>query len=90
MQFEPIITIGTLLEILTFAIGGLIIVVQMRAGLQYQGERLNALEREVHELGELVVSNARMEERIINLNSQVITLQARMALAEQQHRTAQS
>lgn len=82
MVLDPTISYGTLLQLITMIFGGFVVVVQMRAALNYQSERLNAVEAEVHELGQVVISAARMEERIISIRTDLTALSVRVTAAE--------
>lgn len=82
LQLDPTINYGTILQLVTMIFGGFVVVVQMRSALKYQNERLKAVETEVHDLGQVVVSAARMEERIISIRTDVTALSVRVTAAE--------
>ncbi len=82
MSLEPTISYGTIVQILAMTVGAFVVVIQMRTSLGYQVQRLSAVEEEVHELGKLVVDNARMEERLISLRADLTATNLRITAVE--------
>lgn len=64
MEFSPTITIGTVIEVLTFVIGGISLVSAMKGRIDLMGKEINAMKVEVAKLAEILTKLAVQDARL--------------------------
>ena len=64
IQVEMTISVGNLLTILAFLVGGIGFVYTIRSDVGAQGRRLGAVESELRKLSEILVALGRQDERL--------------------------
>ncbi len=64
IQVEMTISLGNLLTILAFLIGGVGFVYTIRSDVRAQGDRLDAVEHELQKLSDILIALGRQDERL--------------------------
>lgn len=71
IQVEMTISIGNLLTILAFLVGGIGFVYTIRSDVGAQGQRLDAVESELRKLGEILIALGRQDERLTAMDRRI-------------------
>ena len=74
LMIEQSITIGNIIEILVIAGGGISVFATMRTTVGAINTKVDEIQKEVKKLGDILIQQARIEERVTNLDRRV-TLQ---------------
>lgn len=76
MNFDPTIHYGDMIVALTVAVGGVGVLYQIRNGLIDLGRRLGSVEAQLAKLEDVLISNARLDERLVAQNQRITALEA--------------
>lgn len=71
IQVEMTISLGNLLTILAFLIGGIGFVYTIRSDVRAQGERLDAVEHELQKLSDILIALGRQDERLNSMDRRI-------------------
>jgi len=86
VTFDWTVNIGQIFTALGVLIGGVYAISNVRWGQEEQGRRLAGVEDELKKLSELIVANARLDERVNNLRSELTAAMLRMTALETDRR----
>lgn len=86
LTFDWTVNIGQIFTALGVLIGGVYAISNVRWGQEEQGRRLAGVEDELKKLSELIVANARLDERVNNLRAELTTAVLRLAALETDRR----
>ena len=86
VTFDWTVNIGQIFTALGVLIGGVYAISNVRWGQEEQGRRLAAVEDELKKLSELIVANARLDERVNNLRAELTAAVLRMTALETDRR----
>lgn len=76
-MFDATVHAGDLLTVGTVALGGLSVFFSMRATLQKHTDELSGIQQELKKLAEVLIANARTDERVTAAVLRITALEAR-------------
>ena len=76
-MFDATVHAGDLLTVCTVAVGGLSVFFSMRSTLQKHTDELNGIQQELKKLAEVLIANARTDERVTAAILRITALEAR-------------